>query len=694
MDPRVAFVAPGAAILGILLGDALAPGRRRSCSACSRSARWRSSACADRWSAPRCSCWCSSRPAARWSSGPSTGSAPARSSRPPTHGTRSPCEATLLEDPSGTRWSTRALAAIDVMHVRRSADHDARTVEEHRTVELVADGDAVGRLAVLAAGDRAVLRGWLRPLEGFDERLRWRHAVGASRRPRARRDDTVGRSARTVANAGRGLVLDGTDTLPVDERALVAGFLLGDTRDLPPDVLDQFRDSGLSHLLAVSGANVAFVLALVGPLLRRSPRALRVAATLARPARVRRDDPMGAVGAAGVRDGGVRGPRGPPRAPGDRRACARRSRSTVLLLVDPFLLRSVGFQLSCGASLGIALLARPFADWLRGPAWLAGVARHDGGRAGRRRAGAAPGVRLDPARSRSPRTCSRCRSPDRSRCGGSRPARAGRARARRGAAARDRAPGADAAPRRRRPRARRPREHRPARRGRARCRDARRDGCRRGRCRGGAPPSVVVGSESVRWTYRLGDAVHDLTNRTLVMGILNRTPDSFYDRGATFGLDDLVRRAEQLAVEGADLLDIGGVKAGPGPEVSEAEELDRVVPGDRAGARARRRRDLGRHVARRGARRGVSCRRGRRQRHQRLRRSRLRRRRREARRVGRRDAHPARAARAGSGAALRRPPRRRRGRSSSSAAGAPRPPGSRRSRSRSTPAWTSARRPR
>ena len=62
------------------------------------------------------------------------------------------------------------------------------------------------------------------------------------------------------------------------------------------------------------------------------------------------------------------------------------------------------------------------------------------------------------------------------------------------------------------------------------------------------------------------------------MGILNRTPDSFYDRGATFALDELVRRAEQLAHDGADLLDIGGVKAGPGPEVSEAEELDRVVP--------------------------------------------------------------------------------------------------------------------
>ena len=62
------------------------------------------------------------------------------------------------------------------------------------------------------------------------------------------------------------------------------------------------------------------------------------------------------------------------------------------------------------------------------------------------------------------------------------------------------------------------------------------------------------------------------------MGILNRTPDSFYDKGATFELDKLYRRAEQLVADGADILDIGGVKAGPGPEVTEPEELDRVVP--------------------------------------------------------------------------------------------------------------------
>jgi dihydropteroate synthase len=90
--------------------------------------------------------------------------------------------------------------------------------------------------------------------------------------------------------------------------------------------------------------------------------------------------------------------------------------------------------------------------------------------------------------------------------------------------------------------------------------------------------SPGVGSAEMPWAYRLGDRVHDLTHRALVMGILNRTPDSFYDRGATFDLDDLMRRAEQLIVDGADILDVGGVKAGPGADVDTAEELDRVVP--------------------------------------------------------------------------------------------------------------------
>jgi len=76
----------------------------------------------------------------------------------------------------------------------------------------------------------------------------------------------------------------------------------------------------------------------------------------------------------------------------------------------------------------------------------------------------------------------------------------------------------------------------------------------------------------------IGSRQYDLATRSLVMGILNRTPDSFFDRGEFFALDATLRRAEQLVDEGADVLDVGGVKAGPGPEVSEGEELERVIP--------------------------------------------------------------------------------------------------------------------
>jgi dihydropteroate synthase len=76
----------------------------------------------------------------------------------------------------------------------------------------------------------------------------------------------------------------------------------------------------------------------------------------------------------------------------------------------------------------------------------------------------------------------------------------------------------------------------------------------------------------------LGPHRFDVTTRALVMGILNRTPDSFYDQGEFWDLDAFFHRAEVLVADGADFLDVGGVKAGPGPEVGEAEELERVVP--------------------------------------------------------------------------------------------------------------------
>jgi dihydropteroate synthase len=62
-----------------------------------------------------------------------------------------------------------------------------------------------------------------------------------------------------------------------------------------------------------------------------------------------------------------------------------------------------------------------------------------------------------------------------------------------------------------------------------------------------------------------------------VMAIVNRTPDSFYDRGATFAADTALRAVERAVAEGAEIVDIGGVKAGPGAEVDAAEEIRRTV---------------------------------------------------------------------------------------------------------------------
>lgn len=70
--------------------------------------------------------------------------------------------------------------------------------------------------------------------------------------------------------------------------------------------------------------------------------------------------------------------------------------------------------------------------------------------------------------------------------------------------------------------------------------------------------------------------VRDISHRALVMGILNRTPDSFYDNGRFWDFDDFLVLAERHMLEGADILDVGGVRAGPGPEVTASEELSRT----------------------------------------------------------------------------------------------------------------------
>lgn len=81
-----------------------------------------------------------------------------------------------------------------------------------------------------------------------------------------------------------------------------------------------------------------------------------------------------------------------------------------------------------------------------------------------------------------------------------------------------------------------------------------------------------------RATRKLVHATGELAlDRCLVMGIVNRTPDSFYDGGRTT-LEASLRHAVTLVEQGADVLDLGAVPGAPGPPVSEAEELRRLLP--------------------------------------------------------------------------------------------------------------------
>jgi competence protein ComEC len=268
--------------------------------------------------------------------------------------------ATLVDDPDSGRFDTRVLARVDSFDGRPAGG---------RRVLLSASGEVAGQLRILSAGESVVLRGWCTELDGFDVRWRWKHAVGEVHATALVGVAHARAPLDRVANRLRALVLSGSTHLAPVDRALLAGFLLGDTRGVPQALTEQFRAAGLTHLTAVSGENVAFVLALFAPLLRRSGlrgRFVVAVAVLVCFGTMTRWEPsvlraitMAVVamlaGALGRPTTGVR---------------VLVLAATGLLVVDPFLLHQVGFLLSCGASLGIALLAKPITERLRGPVWM------------------------------------------------------------------------------------------------------------------------------------------------------------------------------------------------------------------------------------------------------------------------------------------------------------------------------------
>lgn len=240
----------------------------------------------------------------------------------------------------------------------------------HHRVEAWGRQGAAGVLAGVEVGEHLVVRGRLAPpADAARERLARRHVVGRLTVERAER---LGGAPRVQAAATRlrELLAHGARSLPSADRALFTGVVMGDDREVPVAVVDDMRAAGLGHLTAVSGQNVAFVLATVWPLVRRLRPGARWVASLAvlgafclltrgEPS-VLRACAMAAVAATAL-------------------ALARPVSSVRLLalavaglvLVDPMLVWSVGFALSAGATLGLVLGAGRLAALVPGPRPLA-----------------------------------------------------------------------------------------------------------------------------------------------------------------------------------------------------------------------------------------------------------------------------------------------------------------------------------
>ena len=194
-------------------------------------------------------------------------------------------------------------------------------------------------------------------------RVAWQHVVGEYRIGWVG-DRNAGGPVARASNRVRAAIERAAGYLPADDGALYRGLVVGDDRDQPPEMIARFRASGLSHLTAVSGQNVAFVLAACGPLLRRLRPVARWAVTVAliawfmaltrfEPSIVRAGT-MAALSASAYVSGRERSP---------VRLLA--VAVTGLVLVDPLLVWSVGFWLSVGATGGVTTVGPWLADRLR-----------------------------------------------------------------------------------------------------------------------------------------------------------------------------------------------------------------------------------------------------------------------------------------------------------------------------------------
>jgi competence protein ComEC len=257
-------------------------------------------------------------------------------------------EVTLLGDPAPSFGGLRADARLG-----------------HRRVELRAEGSSADALRPRLAGEVVDVRGALTPVTEDEGWLIARHVAGRLR-VHAVISWRPGAAPSRAANALRRTLVRGASPLSPVQRSLYTGLVIGDDRDQPPELADDFLGAGLTHLLAVSGQNVAFALALAGPVLRRLriwPRLLATLGVIAMFGLMTRFEPSVLRAAAMAATATTITTLGTPVSRLRIIALA----VTALLVVDPLLIRSVGFQLSTAAAVAIVLLAPPLAGALPGP---------------------------------------------------------------------------------------------------------------------------------------------------------------------------------------------------------------------------------------------------------------------------------------------------------------------------------------
>ncbi len=183
-------------------------------------------------------------------------------------------------------------------------------------------------------------------------RVAWQHVVGDLDLDWSS-DTHGGDPVARASNRVRSTIERAAALLPANDGALFRGLVVGDDRDQPVEMVERFRASGLSHLTAVSGQNIAFVLAAAGPLLTRLrtwPRWAASVGLIAWFATLTRFEP------SILRAGMMAGLSATAFALGHDRSAVRMLALavTILVLVDPLLVWSVGFWLSVGATAGVS----------------------------------------------------------------------------------------------------------------------------------------------------------------------------------------------------------------------------------------------------------------------------------------------------------------------------------------------------